>query len=69
METTSELISAAERYCASRGISLSRLGGLAVNDGKFFRRLQAGGSCTIDTLNKVRRYMADNPVVSDERAA
>lgn len=68
MEAISDLIGEAERYCAARGISLWRLGALAVNDGKFFHRLKGGGGCTIATLGKARRYMAENPIADSEAA-
>lgn len=40
------LIRDAGAFCEDNGISLSRLSTIVVNDGKFFKRLEAGGDCS-----------------------
>lgn len=49
-------------YCRRAGVSLSTFGRLAVNDGKFVGRLRDGGRITTVTLERVRSYIASNPV-------
>jgi hypothetical protein len=38
-----------EAYCASRSLSEARVATLVRNDGKFFARIRAGASCTMDS--------------------
>lgn len=40
-------------------IAESTFGRLAVNDGKFVGRLRRGEGVTIDTVDRVRRFIAD----------
>lgn len=49
----------AEAYSAHRGLKLSTVGVYAVNDGKFFDRIKAGGGCTIRTAEKVMSWFGD----------
>jgi hypothetical protein len=51
----------AERYCAAAGIKLSTLGLYAVGNSRFFANLKAGRPCLTSTLERVRRYMQENP--------
>jgi len=55
-----DLIKISQRYSRARNISLARLGYLAAKDGKFFARLERGGSCTLRTAGKVLQYLSDN---------
>lgn len=68
-----DFICEAERYCAARGIRLSTLGAYAVGDKTLFTRLRNNGNCLPPTMERVRRYMAENPidsgVVVNERGA
>lgn len=50
------IINLATLYALHTGRRLSTLGAYVVNDGKFFDRLAAGGSCTMKTAEKVVRY-------------
>ena len=45
-------------YCRNAGLAESTLGRLSVNDGKLVSRLRDGGSVTIDTLARLRQFMA-----------
>jgi hypothetical protein len=42
------LLALADAYAEHRRVSRSRIGTLARHDGKFFARLEKGGSCTVD---------------------
>ena len=60
-----QLLLQAEEYCGRRGISEARLGFLAVNDGKFFTRIRAGGQFTDATFERFRKFFAENPPSAD----
>ena len=47
-------------YASARGIGVARVGVLAVNDGKFFSRIERGGSCTLRTADRVLRWFSDH---------
>ncbi len=51
-------------FCRLAGLAESTFGRLAVNDGKLVSRLRDGGSLTLDTLDRLRGFIAshaDNP--------
>lgn len=50
----------AETYAAHRGISLWRVGALAVGSSKFFFRLKGGGSCRTDTYVRALQWFSGN---------
>jgi hypothetical protein len=52
-------------YCRAAGLAESTFGKLAVNDGKFVNRLREGGRITTHTLDRIRTFIADNPVALD----
>lgn len=55
------LVSLAEAYAAHRGVSLWRVGALAVNRGSFFVRLKQGKlNCRTDTYLRALRWLSDN---------
>lgn len=56
LETT--LIDAAERHCRFAGISKARLASIVVNDGKFFDRIERGGSFTAKTYERSMAHFA-----------
>lgn len=58
---TRRLIDDAERYCADAGIKLSSLGLYAVGNSRLFASLKAGRPCLTTTIERVRRYIEDNP--------
>ena len=50
-------------YCSARGMGLGTFGSYAVNDGKFVKRImQPGKQCLPSTADRVRAYIAANPV-------
>jgi len=51
-----KLISQIEAQAAARGITISTLCRLAVNDGKLYGRLKSGKSITLSTVDKLNRY-------------
>lgn len=57
----STLITDIQSYCDRVGIKPSTFGYLAVNDGKFFARISAGGRFWPETEATVRAYMDANP--------
>jgi hypothetical protein len=59
-EEQSELLGLATRFSQRKKISLVTLGKLAVNDGKFFIKLQKGNGCTLRSAEKVRDYIRAN---------
>lgn len=54
------IISAARTYAAHVGLKLTSVGNYAVNDGKFFSRIDAQGSCTYRTGQKLISYLDAN---------
>ena len=53
------LVDLAQRFATARSISLWRLGFLAAGDGKYFVRLQRGGSSTLRVTRQVVQYLSD----------
>lgn len=53
------LIRVAKGYGDHVGLKLSTIGAYAVNDGKFFERLEAGGECLPRTAMKLLNYLAE----------
>src|SRR5215467_11551190 len=49
-------------YCRSAGIAESTFGRHAVNDGKLVSRLRLGGRVTTDTAERVRAFIAREPL-------
>ncbi len=66
MTLKTTLIDAAERHCRWAGISKARLASIVVNDGKFFDRIERGGSFTATTYE---RFMAHFARADARRAA
>lgn len=56
-----DFIAEIEKYCAASGIAETTFGRLAHNDGKFVGRLKGGGTVTLATFAKVKKYMTENP--------
>jgi len=53
------LQSLAVLWTAERTLSVSRLGTLVINDGRFFERVAGGASCTIATFERFMRFFRD----------
>ncbi len=58
MTLKATLIDAAERHCRLAGISKARLASIVVNDGKFFDRIERGGSFTAKTYERFMAHFA-----------
>ena len=61
MTEIERLVSEIETYARRSGISPSTVGERAGQGGLFYRRLKEGRRAWPDTIEKVRRYMSDNP--------
>jgi len=46
------------RYCEATGRSPARVATLIHDQGAFFKNLESGGSCTIDTFDKAVRWFS-----------
>ena len=58
MTLKTTLIDAADRHCRLAGISKARLASIVVNDGKFFDRIERGGSFTAKTYERFMDHFA-----------
>ena len=58
---TDEFLSEIGAYCREAGLAESTFGRLAVNDGKFISRIRNGGRITMQTLDRVRDFIAQHP--------
>ena len=54
-----EILQLAREYGAHFGLKLSTIGTYAVNDGKFFGRLEQRGSCTVRTSRIVLSWFSE----------
>ena len=57
--TTTTLLAEIEMFLASSGMSATKLGVVAVNDGHLVANLRKGASVTLKTADRVRAYIAD----------
>lgn len=57
MTAQSQLVAEIEAFLRNRKISESTFGRLAVNDGKFMKRMRSGGNLTVKTIERVREYI------------
>ena len=60
MDLTATLLSAAKAYCRETGMSAARLATIVANDGKFFDRIESGGTLTVKTYEKFMAYFAEH---------
>lgn len=60
MDFRDDLLRIARTYGEATNRSLARVSTLATNDGKFFRKIEAGSGCTVDRLNRILRWFSDN---------
>jgi hypothetical protein len=61
MNDTTSLRSEIEAYCRAARISPATLGSRAGQGGHFYKRLVEGKRSWPETVEAVRRFMADNP--------
>jgi hypothetical protein len=57
---TGSIIKQAETYSAHTGKALSTIASYSVKDGKFFDRLNNGGSCTLRTADNLIQWFSEN---------
>jgi len=50
-----------ESFCRKSGMAESTFGRLAVNDGKLCMRLRSGKDVTLETANKIKSFINENP--------
>ena len=55
-----EILNEISDFCRLAGLAESTFGRLCVNDGKLVSRLRDGGSVTLDTLARLRAFMASH---------
>lgn len=56
-DSTNALIAEIEAAARRHGLAPTTLCRLVVRDGKFFRRLQEGGDCTLRTADRIRAFI------------
>ncbi|HEX2114218.1 MAG TPA: hypothetical protein VHM01_07415 [Alphaproteobacteria bacterium] len=59
MDYRDEMLTLARLYCQRTGLSLARIATLVRNQGAFFKHIEDGKGCTVDTYNKVMRWFAE----------
>ena len=57
--TTRDLLSDIEAFLVEFGVSPTKFGLAAINDGHLVKNLRGGASVTLRTADKVRAYMAE----------
>lgn len=67
--STSQLISEVEAHAERCGLSPATIISRAVSNGRLYGRLKNGHGCTLDTAERIRAYMAENPPAKTERAS
>lgn len=60
MDSRLILLTVARAYSAATGRSLARVATLIHDQGALFKKLEAGGSCTIDTYDKAMQWFSDH---------
>lgn len=60
MNTHQALLNDIEAFLAVSGMAPATFGHETVNDGKFVSRLRNGGSCTLQTADRIRKYISEN---------
>ncbi|TWA71876.1 hypothetical protein FBZ84_101142 [Azospirillum baldaniorum] len=58
MDYRTQLLTLAEAYARSTGLSEARIATLVRNQGVFFKRIRAGGGCSVDTYLDVKDWFA-----------
>lgn len=68
MTLREKLIKDASTFCAEKGISLARLATIVVNNGKFFKALQADGDCTTQVYERFQVIFDDEQAWTEAKA-
>lgn len=59
MDSRSDLLTVAQAYSDATGRSLARIATLIHDQGAFFKKLHAGGSCTMETFDKAMLWFSE----------
>jgi hypothetical protein len=59
MDYRTRLLTVARAYCKATGLSMARVATLIHNQGAFFKRLEEGAGCTVDTYEKCLQWFSD----------
>ena len=57
---TDMILKLAGAYCDHRGLALSTVATYSAGDGKFFKRLGEGKSCTLRVASRILQWFSDN---------
>ena len=57
---TTGILKLARQYADHKGYALATIATYAAGDGKFFKRLNDGSSCTLRTAERVLQWFSDN---------
>ena len=60
MDSRLNLLTVARTYCDATGRSLARVATLIHDQGALFKKLEAGGTCTIETYDKAMCWFSDH---------
>lgn len=60
MDHRATLLTLADAYSSATGKSLARVATLCARDGKFFKRIAAGRSCTFPVFDRTVQWFSDN---------
>lgn len=60
MDHRATLLALADAYSTATGKSAARIATLCARDGKFFKRIAAGRSCTFPVFDRTVQWFADN---------
>lgn len=65
---TDELLAEARQYCEAKGITPSTLAVRALNNSRFFDRVERQRRLAREASEKLRAFMAENPPTAQEAA-
>lgn len=60
MDYRRRLLIVAVAYSEATSLSMARVATLVHNQGAFFKRLEAGAGCTVDTYEKCMQWFSDH---------
>lgn len=67
--TRDDLIFQIEQFAANNGVAPATVTSRAVGNSRLYRRLKAGGDCTLDIARRLIGYMDDDGPPSQKEAA
>ena len=69
MKIRSQIIELIDLYLSETGLTDAAFGRLVLNDHKFIRRLRSGIGVTLTSIERIERFIRENPAKSKESAA